>query len=265
MNRLMKICRAMAVFVVVAALAAGLAMGAQAPEGGDVLYQVSTINALLDGGYDGIATYGSLRKHGDIGIGTFDKLDGESIMLDGVVYQAMADGKVRLVPDTMTAPFACVTFFQADETLALKDVKTLEALKTALDAKLSIKSVFYAVKIDGLFTAVKYRSVPKQSKPYPRLAEVAKTQPIFERRDIKGTLVGFWCPELAQALNVPGWHLHFLSDDRQSGGHLLDCDMIAGRAQFDLTSEFFVMLPMSGADAGGPVVDRAAELKAVEQ
>ena len=246
-------------------LTAGLAMGGPAPEGGDVLYQVSTINVLLDGGYDGMMTFGRLKKHGDIGIGTFDKLDGESIMLDGVVYQASADGKVQLVPDSMTTPFACVTCFQADETLDLKDIKSLEALKTALDAKITTRTVFYAVRIDGVFADVKYRSVPKQAKPYPKLAEVAKTQPVFERKNIKGTLVGFWCPELAKALNVPGWHLHFLSDDRQSGGHLLDCNMVEGRAQLDLTSEFFVMLPTSGADAAGAAAERAAELKAVEQ
>lgn len=251
--------------VAFALLAGAPALGAEAPAGKDVLFQVSTINVLLDGGFDGMMTVGDLRKFGDTGIGTFDKVDGEAVILDGAAYQAMADGKVRPAFDAMTTPFACVTFFQADETLDLKAQPSLDALKAALDARLASKTVFYAVRIDGAFASVKYRSVPKQAKPYPKLAEVTKNQPVFERSAIKGTLVGFWCPELARAFNVPGWHLHFLSDDRQSGGHLLDCSLAAGRAQIDLTSEFFVKLPIEGADAAAAASDRSEELKAVEQ
>ena len=246
-------------------LAAGLAMGADPGIGDDVLYQVSTINVLLDGGYDGMLSFGDLKKYGDAGIGTFDRVDGEAVILDGVAYQAMADGRVRTVPDAMTTPFACVTFFKADKTLELKAVPTLNALKAALDAKLESKGVFYAVRIDGVFASVKYRSVPKQAKPYPKLAEVTKNQPVFERSDIKGSLIGFWCPDLARAFNVPGWHLHFLSDDRRSGGHLLECNLTEGRAQMDVTSEFFVKLPLEGVDAAAAAADRSAELKAVEQ
>ena len=55
------------------------------------------------------------------------------------------------------------------------------------------------------------------------LVQVAAQQPEFERRDVTGTLVGFWTPEYAGRLNVPGYHLHFLSDDRKFGGHLLEC------------------------------------------
>lgn len=51
----------------------------------DILYQVSTINALLEGIYDGDTSYGELKQHGDFGIGTFSGLDGGMIELDGTV------------------------------------------------------------------------------------------------------------------------------------------------------------------------------------
>ena len=60
----------------------------------ETLYQVSTIDALMQGAYEGVQPVSEIRKHGDFGIGTFDALDGEMIVLDGTVYQAKADGKI---------------------------------------------------------------------------------------------------------------------------------------------------------------------------
>lgn len=45
-------------------------------ENKDVLFQTSTINALLDGVYDGEMTYKELKQHGGFGLGTFNGLDG---------------------------------------------------------------------------------------------------------------------------------------------------------------------------------------------
>ena len=67
---------------------------ARATDDREVLYQVSTIDALMQGVFDGVQPVGEIRKHGDFGIGTFDALDGEMIVLDGVVYQAKADGQI---------------------------------------------------------------------------------------------------------------------------------------------------------------------------
>ena len=55
------------------------------------VYQSSTINALLEGVYDGDMTYGQLRRHGDFGIGTFNALDGEMIGFDGRFWQITGD------------------------------------------------------------------------------------------------------------------------------------------------------------------------------
>ena len=50
----------------------------------DVLFQVSTIDALMQGVFDGFYSFNDLMAQGDFGIGTFDALEGEMIALDPV-------------------------------------------------------------------------------------------------------------------------------------------------------------------------------------
>ena len=75
----------------------------------DVIYQVSLLQGLTYGDYRGSVTIKELKEHGDIGIGTFNGLNGELIMLDGDVYRASGDGCVELVTEYETSPFAVVT------------------------------------------------------------------------------------------------------------------------------------------------------------
>lgn len=212
----------------------------------EILFQTSTIGALLEGVYDGLLTCKELKKHGDTGIGTFDGLEGEMVMLDGNVYQVKADGAAYPADDCQTTPFAVVTFFEPDHALTLSEVKDYEDLQKQLDAMLPTKNIPYAVRIEGRFPYIRTRSVPRQTRPYPRLIEVAKTQPTFEYRDIEGTLVGFRLPDYMEGLNVPGYHLHFIDSERKCGGHLLECQAETVKAQLDHTSEFHMALPKGG-------------------
>ena len=59
---------------------------------GETLVQVSTIDAILNGLYEGMTDFKTLQTYGDFGIGTFVGLDGEMISLDGRFYQVKADG-----------------------------------------------------------------------------------------------------------------------------------------------------------------------------
>ena len=208
----------------------------------DVLFQISTIGALLEGIYDGETTYKKLKRHGDFGIGTFNGLDGEMIGLEGKFYQIKADGIAYLVDDSMKTPFATVTFFESDKSALLEKIENYDQLKKYLDKLLPTKNIFYAIKIEGTFEYIKTRSVPKQSKPYPLLVEVVKTQSIFEFHNVKGTIAGFWCPGYVEGVNVPGYHLHFITEDRKAGGHLLECHLQNARLDIDYTSEFYMVL-----------------------
>ena len=232
----------------------------------DTLFQISTINALLIGEYEGAMTFGELKKHGTFGLGTFDALDGEMIGLEGQFYQIKTDGVAYPVPDSMTAPFAVVTVFEADKTVSSQNGMDYAALKSYLDERLPDKSIFYAVKIEGVFPYIKTRSVPKQQAPYPPLVEVVKEQTIFEFHDIEGTIVGFRCPDSVKGgVNVPGYHLHFITVDRKAGGHLLACQLQDATIAIDYTSEFYMVLPQHAGAKSDLSKDRSEELKKVEQ
>ncbi len=194
-------------------------------------YQYSTIGALMRGLYDGTLTLGELKRHGDTGIGTVDKLDGEMVLLDGKAYQVRSDGRVLPVPDTMRTPFATVTTFRADQSADIEEPMDLDELERRLDELAPNRNGFAAFRITGRFAYVKTRSVPGQKKPYPPLADVAKQQSVFELREVRGTLVGFRTPDYVTALNVPGYHLHFLTEDRRSGGHVMAVQLTSGRAE----------------------------------
>ena len=184
----------------------------------DTLFQVSTINALLEGVYDGEVSFKELKSRGDFGIGTFNGLDGEMIGLGGRFYKVKADGAAYPVSDSEKAPFAAVTFFRPDKTVSVGKVTSYEQLEQKIDDIIPTKNIFYAIKIEGVFDYIKTRSVPKQEKPYLPLVEVVKNQPTFEFNDVEGALVGFYCPDYVKGVNVPGYHLHFITKDRKAGG-----------------------------------------------
>ncbi len=209
----------------------------------DIVFQTSTISALLEGVYDGNVTYKDLKKHGDFGIGTFNNLDGEMIGLEGRFYQIKADGIAYSVLDSMKTPFAVVTFFKPDKALLLDKLANCKQLEQYLDNLLPTKNIIYAFKIKGNFKYIKTRSVPKQSKPYPPLIEVVKDQPTFEFNNVTGTIAGFWFPDYMEGVNVPGYHFHFITEDRKAGGHILDCQLHNGRIEIDYLSELFMALP----------------------
>jgi alpha-acetolactate decarboxylase len=78
------------------------------------LYQRSTIGALLAGIFDGDETVGELLTRGDFGLGTFNALDGEMVVLDGACYHLRSDGTVELANLAARTPFAAVTRFEAE-------------------------------------------------------------------------------------------------------------------------------------------------------
>jgi acetolactate decarboxylase len=209
----------------------------------DTVYQVSTINALLEGVFEGKITVKDLVTHGDTGIGTFNALDGELVMLDRVVYQVRSDGKIYKMPHSATTPFAAVTWFDNDHSIQCPKTASFKELQDVIDAALPTKNIMYALKITGTFSVMKTRSVPRQNKPYPRLPDVTKQQPVFNLTNVKGTIVGFRLPEYTQGINVPGYHMHFISEDAACGGHVLDCVGENLTIQIDPSSSFYMVLP----------------------
>ncbi|OPY25278.1 MAG: Alpha-acetolactate decarboxylase [Methanocella sp. PtaU1.Bin125] len=246
---------------IAAVLSVALFAGCTQPEAAqerDTLYQVSTFNALSQGVYDGSETFGTLKAHGDAGLGTLEALDGELIGLDGQYYQAKADGTVVPVGDSATTPFAIATFFDEDRTVRVANLSSLAEYMASLNESMTNRNVMYAFKAQGHFDHVRARSVPAQPKPYPVLTEAVKGQAVFDYYDVNGTILGFWFPEYMSGVNVAGFHFHFISDDRQRGGHLLDCSADGLTTAIDETDRFYLALP-PGDDFGRAEIGKTNE------
>ena len=189
----------------------------------DYLYLCAPVNALVEGIYEEKIPLSEIKKHGDFGLGTFNHLDGEMVLLDGRVYQITGDGQVNLITeDSVLTPFAAVTFYNPLSHEDLDKEMPYESFLVWLRDLLPSPNIFYALRMEGIFSRMKLRSVPRQEN-YKPLVEVAKEQSVFHFQDINGTLAGFFTPSFLPSLSVPGLHLHFLSQDLQHGGHLLEC------------------------------------------
>jgi acetolactate decarboxylase len=121
--------------------------------------------------------------------------------------------------------------------------------------------------VSGLFKYIKTRSVPQQEKPYKPLSEVTKTQPIFERGNIFGTLVGFRLPQFTDGVSVPGYHMHFISADKSFGGHVLEFAAEDTDIEIMATASFYLLLPANEGSLGKIEVgkDRYSKLEGVEK
>lgn len=208
------------------------------------IYLCAPVNALVEGIYEEKIPFSEVKKHGDFGLGTFDHLDGEMVMLDGAIYQIAADGRVHKVEETAMTPFSCVTFYRPVSHDSLNVALSYDDFLAWLRRLLPSPNLCYALRIEGQFASVTARSVPKQES-YRPLVEAAKEQPVFRFRNISGTLAGFFTPAFLGSLNVPGLHLHFLSSDIQHGGHLLSCEPRQVKAGLQILRRVEVALPVS--------------------
>jgi acetolactate decarboxylase len=208
-----------------------------------VLFQASTIGALLEGAFDGDVTFDELAGHGDLGLGTLNGLDGEMIAIDGRFYRADVDGLIEEVAATERTPFAAMAWFEPSIERQIDGPLGYGELLAELDAVAADPEASCALRIDGEFEYVRARSVPRQYPPYRPLAEVVADQHVFEFSEVEGSLVGFRFPDYARGLEAEGYHLHFISADRESGGHVLDCRPRSVVARIDLSGELHVELP----------------------
>lgn len=209
-----------------------------------VLFQASTIGALLDGAFEGDLTFAELAEHGDLGLGTVNRLDGEMIALDGEFFRADVDGSVHPVAPEERTPFAVVTRFEPTiDTSLSEEVIDHDGLLERLDELVPAGASSCAIRLDGRFELVRARSVPAQTPPYRPLTEVVAEQHVFELADVEGTMLGFRFPAYVEGIEVAGYHLHFLSADRNRGGHVLGSRSRGLRVRIDPSDDLHVELP----------------------
>jgi acetolactate decarboxylase len=208
-----------------------------------VLFQASTIGALLDGAYEGDLSFAELAEHGDLGLGTLNELDGEMIALDGSFYRANVDGAVNEIEASALTPFAVVTRFEPSTDVRIEGPLDHEGLLGRLDGLVPAGAASCAIRLDGRFELVRARSVPRQRAPYRPLTQVVAEQRVFELREVEGTMLGFRFPDYAEGIEVSGYHLHFIDASRARGGHVLASRAEGLRVRLDPSSELRVELP----------------------
>ncbi|QEU41586.1 acetolactate decarboxylase [Raoultella planticola] len=218
---------------------------AQQPD--NVLYQTSLMSALLSGVYEGNTTIADLLTHGDFGLGTFNELDGEMIAFSSEVYQLRADGSARKARGEQKTPFAVMTWFRPQHRVSFDHPVNRQQLHEIIDRQIPSDNLFCALHIDGHFRHAHTRTVPRQTPPYRAMTDVLDDQPVFRFNQRKGILVGFRTPQHMQGINVAGYHEHFITDDRQGGGHLLDYQLDSGVLTFGEIHKLLIDLPADSA------------------
>lgn len=210
------------------------------------IFQVSTSGAIVQGLYQGCVSVADLRRLGDLGIGTFEDLDGEMILIDGRCFQARSDGIVVEAPDDALTPFATVVSFAPDSTADVADVTSYEMLTTLIDGLRKSKNGMVSLRITGRFDAMHVRAACRTESGID-LVEATSRQSLFEFADVPGTIVGFWSPEYTQTISIAGYHMHFISDDRTMGGHVLDLSASSLHVEINDVNDVRLAIPETTA------------------
>ena len=230
------------------------------------IFQTSLMSALLDGVYEGEMTVRDLLGHGSFGVGTFNGLDGEMLIVDGTCYQLRADGGVSKADLGAHTPYAVVTNFVPHIESELPSGVLRAEASAVIDRMTASENYMYALRIDGDFEWIKMRTVVKQQKPYRPMVEATDEDAIVELHNVSGVVVGFRTPLYEQGIGVPGCHAHFITDDRTEGGHVLDFRLRSGRAALCLGTDLRLQLPLTDAfrDANLAPEDLARQLLKTE-
>ena len=210
----------------------------------DAAYVSAPVNAMMKGFYEEDTQIGYLKRYGDFGLGTFNGLDGEMIMIDGRVFQLKSDGNAYEVEDDVLTPFACVTFFRPYSFENIVEEMSNVSFNKLLENIIPSKNMFYAIRVEGLFREMKVWSMRKQENHIP-IMEPLYAQATFEYQDVEGTLLGFYAPVFMKFMIMPGFHFHFITADRKHGGHMYECRLASGELAMQHLARLKMDLPLT--------------------
>ena len=234
------------------------------------IYQISTLQALALGYTRPVVTVKELLEHGDIGLGTFEDVNGEMIVVDGQCFRATEDGTVWEAEPDMGVPFASVAKADFSPGFEARDIPDIEKMKELLTLKIEEDfglNSMHIVRIDGAFNRVCARSESAYRSQHVDLKDIlSQTQRDFMFEDISGTMVCIYYPDYMDGINAPGWHLHFLSEDRLKGGHVFDLEMESGTIYLAKINNIEIQLPSEPAfDTYSLKEASGSDIKQVEQ
>jgi acetolactate decarboxylase len=226
-------------------LSASTAPGTTAPAQPDSpLFTVGVGAGLIGGLYDGFYPYSALKKHGNFGLGAPDKLDGELMIFQGKIYQTQHTGKTFITNDRQLTPFAMINFFHPDITLTPHTTMNKAALFHYLDSVLININGMYAIHISGKFSYIKTRAFPPvKEHDHTPLAEMLSLQKFFEFSSCQGDLIGYRLPSFMDNTNIAGYHFHYLSQQKDAGGHMIELATDNIVIEIQLLNNYTIQLP----------------------
>lgn len=228
------------------------------------IYQYSLANALMDGVSETGITAEKLARMGNHGLGTFARMNGELVFLDGEIYQLQAEGNVRRADSSDIIPFAVSTKFVPQKTAEVT-LRNKDDIDHALnDFDNHAKNLFMTYRINGRFDYLKCRTVRGQEYKGQPLSELGEKQSVETYEDVAGTIVGFRTPKNWQGFNIAGEHLHFIQGDRKAGGHVLEIRAAKVEIQMAVASNVHIELPTSEDFNEASLVTDDAGVKKVE-
>ncbi|KUL89541.1 hypothetical protein ZTR_04468 [Talaromyces verruculosus] len=211
----------------------------------NILYQYSLISCLMHEIFsDGVPANEILEK-GTHGLGTVAELDGEIVVIDSQAYHFTTTGNVRCLTKNDTVPFAMMTRFQPSTVrylTCLTQKRLWECLYPLVGPE---KNYFLAVQIEARFECLTIRVIPKRNSADETLTALEKRQEMQTVENSTGILFGFWSPEYTQGFSVPGFHLHYLSEDRKIGGHVLDFEALKAKVSAAILKKYHLELPQT--------------------
>lgn len=206
------------------------------------IFQFSSINALMSGVFTGFFDVSAIKACGNFGLGCSNGLTGEMIVDNNDVLEAKDKHPIRLMGDHEKLPFAQVTTFIAEKEFEARLVNK-NNLYSILSQHILLDNIFLAVKITGLFDKIKVRTPNDNGTVYKDAVEVSENQIVRDFESIEGSLIGFWTPHFFENISVAGFHVHFLSEDKQIGGHVIDFDLQEGVISYETKLKLNVELP----------------------
>lgn len=240
--------------------------GSLRPLAGKAILQFSFVDALVAGLLEGAFPASEMSAAGDFGVGCGDALDGELVLIDGMLFVCRGDGEVRPVADDELLPFAEVTRFSPSLVLEVGHPLDERAFETWVDSVVPSENLFYAIRVDGRFGRMTAREATRQQRPFPGLADAVKQQHENTAGGTRGTMLGFRGPDVFQGLSVADFHLHYIDDARAFGGHVMDFELLEGTLSIEAYSSFTVRLPEvdSYLDAELDDIDADAAIRQAE-
>ncbi|MDI2091527.1 acetolactate decarboxylase [Commensalibacter oyaizuii] len=197
------------------------------------IIQFSTIGALMAGYLQGDRLFSQVCCGCNFGLGCSANLDGELTIYDGTAYEATAGHALQTLDFESKVPFIQITNFQPEQSHIIKDVDHT-TIYNSMKRFIQFDNILLAVSVQGTFRKVIVRRPHSSYTGEDRdVSKIAASQQVDTYCQVKGTLIGFWTPELFGRISVPRFHFHFLDESKRKSGHVLEFDVEQAQLSFE--------------------------------